>query len=258
MAQHQQPAALHFWQQSLVFLAACAIVISRRPDAIYHAQFWAEDGHVWFADAYNYGWWAALFRTQDGYFQTLPRLAASFALVVPLSVAPLVLNLVAAALQALPVNLLLSSRSSSWGSLRDRAILAGIYLALPNCAEVSCGITESQWLLALSAFLMVAGTPPRNIKGRTFDFIILLLFGLTGPFCIFLLPVSVYLAIQRHEGWRWVLTGALVALSLVQAWGLLIMDTSGRPRVVLGDSVVMFVRIIGSQIYLGILLGSDK
>ena len=99
---------LRSWQQSAIFLLACAVIVSRRPDAIFHAQFYAEDGHVWFADAYNLGWWHALFRAQDGYFQTLPRLAAALALLAPLSLAPLVLNIAAVAVEALPVNILLS------------------------------------------------------------------------------------------------------------------------------------------------------
>ena len=44
------------WQQGILFLLACAVIVSRRPEAIFHAQFYAEDGHVWFADAYNLGW----------------------------------------------------------------------------------------------------------------------------------------------------------------------------------------------------------
>src|SRR5580704_15197224 len=78
-------AAIHI----ALFLVACALIVSRRPDAIFHAQFFAEDGHVWFADAYNYGWLHALFRSQDGYYQVLPRLIASLALLVPMTAAPL-------------------------------------------------------------------------------------------------------------------------------------------------------------------------
>src|ERR1039457_6643827 len=110
----QQPG-IRPWQHGAISLFACAILAARRPDAIFHSQFWAEDGHVWFADAYNLGWWQALFQVHTGYFQTFPRLGASLALLVPLSLAPLLLNLLAIAVRALPVNLLLSARSSAWG-----------------------------------------------------------------------------------------------------------------------------------------------
>jgi hypothetical protein len=98
---------LRLWQHCAVFLLACALIVSRRPDAVFHAQFWAEDGRYFFADAYNVGWWAAIFRAYGGYFHALPRLGAAFALLVPFSLAPLVLNLIAISAQALPVNLML-------------------------------------------------------------------------------------------------------------------------------------------------------
>jgi hypothetical protein len=246
------------WKLGVVFLLACAVIISRRLDAICHPQFWAEDGHVWIADAVNRGWWPALFRAQDGYFQTLPRLTASVALLVPLSLAPLVLNIVAIVVQALPVSLLLSFRSTGWGNLRFRALMAGIYLALPNCKEMSFGITESQWLLALSAFLLLVAASPQNAFNRIFDLIVFLLCGLTGPFCIFLLPLALYLALTRHDSWRWVLLGVLSALALVQAWALLILNSSGRPHYPLGASPAMFTRILAGQVYLGVLLGHNS
>ena len=123
-ARQEPPIELRFWQHGVIFLLACALVVSRRPDLVFHPQLYAEDGHVWFADAYNLGWWPALFRTWGGYFQTLPRLGASLALLVPLFRVPLLLNLIAIASQVLPVNLLLSPRSSAWGSMRFRALLA--------------------------------------------------------------------------------------------------------------------------------------
>src|SRR5664280_1995630 len=63
-------SVLRWWWHVLAFFTAAGLVVSRQPDAILHAQFFAEDGHVWFADAYNRGWFTSLSRTQDGYFQT--------------------------------------------------------------------------------------------------------------------------------------------------------------------------------------------
>jgi hypothetical protein len=245
------------WHHAAIFLMAVTIVVIRRPDAVFHPQFFAEDGRVWFADAYNCGWWPALLKTWLGYFQTLPRLGAALALLAPFAFAPLVLNLIAIGLQALPVNLLMSSRSCAWGSLRFRALLAAILLALPNSAEVGVGITDSQWFLALSTFLVVVSIPPRSAVGRAFDILVVLLCGLTGPFCIFLLPIALFLAWRRREGWRWVSVGLLSVLSLVQAWGLLIVEPASRRTANLGLSLTWLVRIVVGQIYLGTLLGSN-
>lgn len=248
------------WKHVAFFLLACAILVARRPDAIFHAQFWAEDGHVWIADAYNLGWWPALFRTQDGYIQILPRLGASLALLGSLSLAPLVLNLVAITVQALPVNLLLSSRSSAWGNLHSRAFFAGMYLALPNCSELDANITNSQWMLALCAFLLLVASTPRRAVGRLFDISVLVLCGLTGPFCIFLLPIALFLAWRHRDRWRWVPAGAIAALSLVQAWALLHAGgPSSRPfHTLVGASPALFTRILAGPIYLGTLLGHNE
>jgi hypothetical protein len=253
-----QPFKIRAWQHGAFFLFACAILFLRRPDGILHAQLYAEDGHVWLADAYNLGWWRALFELHCGYFQTFPRLGAAIALLVPLAFAPLVMNLLAIAAQALPVNLLLSSRSAEWGSFRFRALLAAVYLALPNCAEISFGITESQWLLALSAFLIVAASAPQNKAGKYFDIAILLISGLSGPYCILLFPIAVYLAWKRPHPWRWAPVCMMAACSLVQVFGLLILDRTGRPHSVLGASAAMFTRIFGGNVIVGTLLGPNK
>ena len=248
---------LKLWQHSLTFALAFILFATRRPDAILHPQFWAEDGHVWFADAYNLGWWNALFRAQDGYFQTFPRLAAAVALLVPISLAPLVLNIFALAAQALPINLLLSSRSTSWGGLHFRGMLAVVYVALPNCREMMIVVTSAQWLLALSAFLILVATPAMHPRERIFDLLLLVLCGLTGPFCLFLVLIAAFTARRRGGRQRWMNARVLLVLTFVQLWGLLIVDRSGRAHAILGASPALLTRILGGQIYLASLLGGN-
>jgi hypothetical protein len=246
---------LRVWQHGAIFLIACALLVSRRPDAIFHAQFYAEEGHVWFADAYNLGWWNALFRAQDGYFQTVSRLGGALALLVPMTLAPLVMNVIAIAVQALPVNLLLISRSVGWGDLRFRLVLAAAYLALPNFGELAFGITESQWLLALSAFLLLVARAPKSWVGRLCELCLLLLSGASGPFCIFLLPIAVLVAWRRRSHWEWAPVCVLAACALIQALALLVIDNSSRAHPPLGASAAMFARILGGNVILGAILG---
>ena len=251
--------SLRLWQHGAAFLLSCAVLILRRPDAVLHPQFFAEDGHIWYADAYNFGWWTALFRTQDGYLQTLPRLGSSIALLVPFALAPLVLILIAIAVQALPVNLLLWSGSSNWGSLRFRAILAGLYLALPDNTEISWGITEAQWSLALCAFLLLVASPPRSAWGRLLSNSVIVLCGLTGPFCVLLFPAGLFLLWETRDRKRFVPAVLLAASCLIQAWELLIVNPSARSHYAyaLGASPALFIRILGGHIYLGALLGGN-
>ena len=244
------------WHQVVIFVAACSIIISRRPDALFHAQFWAEDGVVWFSQAYNEGWWRPLFQSEVGYFQTLPRLASAIALLAPLVYAPLVCNLTALVVQAIPVALLLSARSREWGSLTIRAAMAAIFLALPNCPEICAIITDSQWVLAIAAFLVLIAIPPTTKLQFGFDLSILLLCGLTGPFCILLSPIALYLALRRREARSQRLYAALIVLcSLIQAYSLFFRNTAERSSAGLGATPMLFIRMLSGDIYLGALIG---
>jgi hypothetical protein len=256
--EERQQTGLSFRHQTVIFLLACIVLFSRRPDAILHAQFWAEDGRVWFADAYNFGWWQALSRTWAGYFQTFPRLCAALALLVPFPFAPLALNVIAIGVQALPVGILLSSRSAPWGNLRHRAWMAVLYLALPNIREIEAIATNSQWVLALCAFLLIVAAPPKAAAGKAFDIVILLLCGLTGPFCVFLVPIAVWIAWRQPAGGRRTAAGILAAACAVQAWALLLMDRPARANGPLGAGPGLLMRILGGHVFLGTLLGGNQ
>jgi hypothetical protein len=246
------------WRGVVVFLLACAVVIARRPDAVFHAQFYAEDGAIWFADAYNYGWWRVLFSPNSGYVQVLPRAAATIALLVPLSCAALVENLIAIAIQAFPVSLLLSSRSAPWGSFRFRALLAALYLFLPNTREMVGTVTESQWILGLIALLLLVALPPRSTAGRAFDLVTFTFCGLTGPFCIFLFPIAAFLLWgRRQDRWRRVTTSVLFLGLVIQGLSPLLLHPSDRHHPFLGASPEWFVRLLAGQVYLGTLLGGN-
>jgi hypothetical protein len=50
----------------IVFLSGFLLIFSRRPDAVSNAQFFAEDGQRWFADAYQLGLRCLLIPDQAG------------------------------------------------------------------------------------------------------------------------------------------------------------------------------------------------
>jgi hypothetical protein len=240
----------------LTFLVAFAIIFLRRPDALLHAQFYGEDGAIWFAEAYNWGPWKALFWTYNGYIHMFPRLIAAGALVVPFRHAPLIENLAAIALQAVPVNIMLSRRSTTWGPFRFRASLAGLYLVLPNIGVMAGTITESQWVLALCAFLLLVAVPPRSTQERAFDLSIFVLCILTGPFCIVLLPIVVLSFLRNRTKWDFLTLGTFFSGSLIQIGALTIHDSS-RYRSTLGAGADLLLQVLGGQIYLGTLLGAN-
>ena len=240
---------------ALVFAFA---VLSRRPDAILNPQFFAEDGNVWFAEAYNFGWLKALFITHTGYVQTLPRLGAALALAVPLAHAPLVMNLIGLLVQIAPAVYLLSARTSNWAPLRIRLLMAAGYLALPNTSELNVSITEAQWHLALLASLVVLSRPPESRLGFSFDIAVLALCGLTGPFCIVLFPPALIMLWNQRSRWRAIVAALLGSTALLQGISLLSSAVRTRASMPLGASVDLLCRILVSQIFLAPLFGMNS
>jgi hypothetical protein len=254
-AEARGPSTGLTWQwQVAVVAAAVLVVFSRQPDALLHAQFFAEDGRYWFADAYNHGWWTSLFQSKDGYFQTLPRIAAALALLVPLRFAPLVMNLTGLLVQILPAPVLLSSRFSAWGSLALRAAMAFTYLAMPNCSEMNVTIEEGQWHLALVACLLLLSSPPATRFWKIFDLKTFLVCGLSGPFAILLLPIAILRLRPRRDPFsRWPLV-ILLSTAALQAFTIL---STPRERWPLGASFDGLIRIVSGQVFLGTILGSN-
>ena len=145
----------------LIVLIAFLIIFSRRPDAMLNPQFWAEDGQRWYADAYQFGIRCLLIPDElGGYFHSASRLSALVSLIFPFSLAPLVMNLCAIAIQILPGSIFLSSRFSNI-ALPKRLAIAFVYFALPNTYEVNANTTTIQWHLGLlAALLLVAVLGP--------------------------------------------------------------------------------------------------
>jgi hypothetical protein len=206
---------------------------------------------------YNYGWWRVLFSPYEGYIHLIPRLTAALALLMPMVYAPLVENLVAIAIQALPVNILLSRSSSAWGSIRFRAALAGLYLLLPNTREIFGTVSEVQWFLALCAFLLLVASIPSSTGGRVFSVALWVFCGLTGPFSLLLLPIALFMLLRhRYEMWR--RTGAAIFLAGALVQGIcLLAHTSNRRHPLLGANVEEFIRIVSTQIYLATTIGTN-
>jgi len=244
------------WQMHvIVFMTAVAIVVLRRPDAILNPQFWAEDGAIWFANAYNIGGIHSLTIPIVGYFQTISRLVAAFAQTFPLSWTPLIFNIVAIIIQVLPVNLMVSSRFSILiPDLRTRIFLSFLYLVLPNSWEIHANLTNAQWHLALLAFMVIVSAPSDRTLWRCFDIGVVLMSGLSGPFSLFLTPIAALRWWLRREKWLLILFLLIGTCALIQTICLALMHDS-RSHMSLGATPELFVRILSGQVFLGTLIG---
>jgi hypothetical protein len=240
---------LPFWTAAIV--VTLGLIVSRRPDGISNAQFWAEDGRIWYAQAYNEGALRALLLPAGGYLQSFSRLIAGLSLAVDLRHAPLLFYVAAVLVQALPPLYLLSSRYAAlMPDLRVRSLAALLVIGAPNGFEIQSNVTNTQTHLALLSLLIVLAAPPRGLAGAVFDAFFLILGGLSGPTCILLLPIA--MLVWRHEPSRW--RAAVVLLVLLPASVQLVtyLSTGGEGRVALplGASVAGLLRIVGAQIFI--------
>lgn len=239
---------------AFAMLAALAIIILRRPDAILNPQFWAEDGRVFYADAYNKGLIIPFYSPCGGYLDTFPRLIAAFSQLLPLSWAPLLFNLAALAVKVLPVGLVLSSRFCELiPDFRTRLFLAFLYLALPNSWEINAGPLHGKTYLSLLTFMILSASPGSKLISLFFDVGIVLLTGLSGPFCIVLAPIAAIFWLRRRDK-RSLLLFVLIGICAIIQTTVLIAGP-GRPQRLLGAAPKLFVEILVTQVFLGAMIG---
>ena len=243
--------------QTTIFLLSFAILVSRRPDALFRPEFFIEDGPIFYAQAYNAGLLHPLFWTYSGYLHTFPRLVADLAQFFPLIYAPLLFNLVALTLQILPVQMLPSARLAAIGSLPVRLLLAGLYLSLPNSSEVHVNLAGAHWRLAILAFLVMVAAPPESKGAKVFDFCAVLMCGLTGPLAIMLTPVAFLSWRKSRERWKLILTSTLAACAGIQGSLILIAGRADRLKEPLGATLGLLLEILANHVFMAVLMGRN-
>jgi hypothetical protein len=271
MADARQEATRPHWNikgvrlHLMFFAIGFLIVCSRRPDAIVIPQFYAEDGIVFYSDAYSLGV-HSLLSPHGGYFQIVPRLVALLAQLFPLLSAPLIFNLAAIAIQISPASVFLSSRFSNI-KFMTRVLGSFIYLALPNSFEIHATLTNAQSHLVLLACLLLLAPPGRARAWKVFDSITLVLTALSSPMGILLLPlaVSMWWKKQAASAARWF--AVLLPASIIQTICVLThwhtreaphIGLIGKPILngaSLGAHLEYLNAILGRQIFYSSLLG---
>ena len=244
------------WMVALgAMLIAAALIISRRPDALFNPQFWAEDG-FYYAQAYNNGALPAMVIPIAGYILIIPRLVAILAMLFPVSAGPLIFNLFGLLLQVLPVGLLFSGRFDRIIPSRlAQALIAFLYIAIPNSYEVNVTLTNSQWHVALAAFMIVIADVPRRRWAKVADFVFILLAGLTGPFCVALAPILALRWLQLRTprlAYMFVLN---LATAILQFVVLMSVGAQDRPSAPLGANLLTLLRLLAGQVFVGATMG---
>jgi hypothetical protein len=172
------------------FVVAFALLLWRGMHLLYQPDFYIEDGREFYQNAHNLGL-PTLWRQYARYYHVFPRLASLFADLFPVRFGPIVLMLIAVALQAATAAFLLSSRlARQFPSLWARAMLALLVVAYPYADELYGNIAHSQWYLAVLAAAIICAEPAKRAFARVRDVVVLFVAALTGPFSLVLAPIA--------------------------------------------------------------------
>jgi hypothetical protein len=242
------------WHLALLGVGFALLVLSRKPDVLLHAELWGDDGWRWYPDAYNLGI-ASLAQPAAGYLNTLQRLIGLAVQPLPLAWVPTVFAAVGLAVQIAPALFLVSDRmAAAWPQLWPRLAFAIVALVLPNELDLYVNLTNSQWNLALLAFLVLVSAPPETRAGQIFDSLVLLLGGLSGPFCLMLAPVATWQVIEQRSRTSFARAAILGATALVQL-GCMLGSPHARSAAPLGAGPRSLARIVALDVLLGAQLG---
>ena len=243
------------WFLLLLAISFAALLISRKPEALLHAELWGDEGWSFYPQAYSAGA-ASLLVTAGGYLDSFQRLVALAVQPLPLTDVPTAFAVVALVVQLLPALFLVSPRMarllpSPWVRLG----LALLYLGLPNELEFYVNLSATPWNLTLLAFLVVVGAPARSLSARLFDGIVLVLSGLSGPSVLLLLPIAAWQMIERGSRSDRMRLILVCLTALVQVGVLLTAPHDAPSPAPLGAGPRMFARIVSLQVILGAELG---
>jgi len=198
----------------LTYVALFVLLALRRPDALANAQFWAEDGPIFFHTALLAGL-HSLVIPYAGYLSLVGRLVALIALAFPFALQPFVYDFAAIAIAA-AVFTLFTSPAYRYLIHSDlaRIVIAVVAAVAPFGGEVIGDITNIQWYLSIGALLLILYRPIRSsLGGRALRGGIALISALSAPLTILWVPlVFRILAVPRD---REKTTGVLVALGAI-------------------------------------------
>lgn len=202
----------------LVIIASFITILLRRPDLITNPQFWAEDGPTFYANAYNHGF-DSLFMPYAGVFQTFMRLIALGVSKMPIEAGPILFNLVGITVILLPVFIIWADPHLLFTRNKERFLLLFTYLYLlnPKNTEIFGNLTNAGWYLALAAGLvLVRKNTPQARKWIPFDIAVLVLCGLTGPFCLALFLPALYLVWRYKDRATMLKAGVILVCACIQ------------------------------------------
>lgn len=209
-----------------VLIIYVVLILIRVPEIIWPGRFWAEEGTIYFREAYTHMPWDVVTTTNQGYYSLFNKLASIAAVhTVPLRFAPVITMLFALAVQILPVVLLLFSQLRSLASRFSQICAVVLVLLVQPNQEVWLNTTNSQFFLCISTAIILISEPTKRLT-HIVRLGILALAGLTGVASCLLLPffwIEYAWTRNKHK-----LHEAIVLASVCAIQGAIVMSGPGR------------------------------
>lgn len=129
----------------------------RAPDILIQGRFWAEEGNIFYSNAYNMSPLHALFVVYGGYINLGASGATLIAryLYTPLEYAPYITTFIGLFFQLIPIYILLTAKDSWLAPFHVRILATLLLLLVPESSEISLQSLHIQYHLTLACTLIV-------------------------------------------------------------------------------------------------------
>ena len=208
----------------LLLVAAALVMVLRAPVYLTGPNFWAEEGSLYFAVAWERPLWEALSYRPAGYLLWWANLSTATAAtlvrvgLVPLARAPQVTALFALAAQLLPMAIIAWGRAALWRDPPRRVIGIGVVLLGALTDEIWLNTVNSQPWFVLAAALLLLEPADAGRAGRVARAAALAVAGLSAPVAGALTPLFAWRAWRARSRQALVEAGIVAACALVQLW----------------------------------------
>jgi hypothetical protein len=233
------------WARHLMILTASfAVLLLRRPETLTRAEFWNEDGQVFYVGSFFGSAFDQLTRSYAGFLHVLPRLVAWLERLVDVSIAPLAGNAIALLIVAAIATWIASDRLATvLPSRAARLALAALLVLLPGSWETLGSITLIQFYLGIFLILAsLADAAPRRRWAKAAELGALVLVGLSGPYSVLFAPLYLGRSWIRRDRWATITAAVVGACALLQIVAIALGTRSPEIPALTGAAALLLAR----------------
>ena len=206
----------------ITLLVCAAILVARRPGHLRNPQFWAEEGTVFFGEAYTLGA-RALVTPFGGYLSTTQRIVAALASAADPAKVPAIF-----VTAALLLTLYVAARTqSSRFPLPPHVGYALAVVLVPDTFEVLLLLNNVDRITAAGLVLVLISRDARRWWEHAHDAAAGVVFGLTGPYSVLFAPLFLWRAFQRRTRGSIALAVLLTVCAAIQG-SLTVLHEKGK------------------------------